>query len=78
MEKEIIIGIHSISLAIGNNRRSGKILYGTSDSILSLRKMNKLDLNQVEVVEVKSTHEIQQRAEKIFKKYGNHYHRRYH
>ena len=70
MEKEIIVGVHSVVLAIENRKRTGKVLYGTSDSIESLRKVLKSDLNGVEVIELKSVHELQQKAEKLFKVNG--------
>ena len=73
MEKEIIVGVHSIALAIENKKRTGKVLYGTSESLESIKKILKSEkeaLSGVEVMQLKSVHELQQKAEKLFKVNG--------
>ena len=75
MEKDIIVGIHSIAHAIENTKRSIHELMATEEGIDNLRKMGGVSNEKISSLPVKlvSSHKLQEDAKRLYEDMGYYY-----
>jgi 23S rRNA (guanosine2251-2'-O)-methyltransferase len=67
LEKEIIVGLHSIAAALENRARSEHKITATDEGIIEFQKKHKILLkNTTAQVDIVSGHALQERAKKIY------------
>ena len=77
MEKDIIVGIHSIVHAVNNVNREIYELIATEEGVENLKKMGGLSHEKISELPIKllSSHKLQEEAKKHYDNYGYHYNR---
>ena len=77
MEKDIIVGIHSIVHAVNNVSREIYELIATEEGVENLKKMGGLSHEKISELPIRllSSHKLQEEAKKYYDNYGHHYNR---